>query len=388
MAYRIKGVVRIDDNGNFNAGILTAVNANVTGVVTATEFVGRISSEAITQQTAGDESDVTGADELLLYDQQTGQLLRVEVDEFVAGSGIGTIVTNFDNIVVAAGGSVTANLFYGGYFEGEGTVISGVSTLTGAVSLGSSLSVADGESIFLGDAGDLQITHSGANSLFIDNGTGNLIYRSGTQILQNRLGTKTSATFNSASSVDLSFNDDTKFRTANLGIQVAGVVTAISPTGVVTYYGDGSNLTDLPTPSLALDDLSDVSVPSPSNETVLRYNSLSSTWGSQSVSSLLLNASLDLLELSASSVTSSLIPSTSTTADLGTPIGLLGSYWYNLYVNTIQLEAGPTWTSGSGTPEGTVTASVGSLYTDTSGGTGSTLYVKESGTGNTGWVAK
>jgi hypothetical protein len=46
------------------------------------------------------------------------------------------------------------------------------------------------------------------------------------------------------------------------------------------------------------------------------------------------------------------------------------------------------WTSGSGTPEGVVTAPVGSLFTRTDGGAATTLYVKESGTGSTGWVAK
>lgn len=46
------------------------------------------------------------------------------------------------------------------------------------------------------------------------------------------------------------------------------------------------------------------------------------------------------------------------------------------------------WSSGAGSPEGVVQASVGSMYTRTDGGAGSTLYVKESGTGNTGWVAK
>jgi hypothetical protein len=49
---------------------------------------------------------------------------------------------------------------------------------------------------------------------------------------------------------------------------------------------------------------------------------------------------------------------------------------------------GVLWRSGAGTPEGAVTAPVGSLYTRTDGGLLSTLYVKESGTGNTGWVAK
>jgi hypothetical protein len=43
---------------------------------------------------------------------------------------------------------------------------------------------------------------------------------------------------------------------------------------------------------------------------------------------------------------------------------------------------------GAGSPEGAVTAAVGSTYTRTDGGAGTTLYVKETGTGNTGWVAK
>lgn len=43
---------------------------------------------------------------------------------------------------------------------------------------------------------------------------------------------------------------------------------------------------------------------------------------------------------------------------------------------------------GDGSPEGVVTAPVGSLWLRANGGAGTTLYVKESGTGNTGWVAK
>lgn len=48
----------------------------------------------------------------------------------------------------------------------------------------------------------------------------------------------------------------------------------------------------------------------------------------------------------------------------------------------------PIWTSGTGTPEGVVTAPVGSLFTRTDGGAATTLYVKETGSGNTGWVGK
>jgi hypothetical protein len=50
--------------------------------------------------------------------------------------------------------------------------------------------------------------------------------------------------------------------------------------------------------------------------------------------------------------------------------------------------AGNYLTSGTGSPQGVITATVGSLYVRTDGGANTTLYVKESGTGNTGWVAK
>lgn len=44
--------------------------------------------------------------------------------------------------------------------------------------------------------------------------------------------------------------------------------------------------------------------------------------------------------------------------------------------------------TGTGSPESSVTAPPGTLYLNLSGGAGTTLYVKESGTGSTGWVAK
>jgi hypothetical protein len=64
----------------------------------------------------------------------------------------------------------------------------------------------------------------------------------------------------------------------------------------------------------------------------------------------------------------------------------------NLVIGTagkgISLPGGITWTSGAGSPEAVVTAPVGSLYSRSDGGAGTSLYVKESGSGNTGWVGK
>lgn len=48
----------------------------------------------------------------------------------------------------------------------------------------------------------------------------------------------------------------------------------------------------------------------------------------------------------------------------------------------------PLLTQGTGSPEGVVTAVRGSLYMRTDGGAGTSLYVKESGVSNTGWVGK
>lgn len=46
---------------------------------------------------------------------------------------------------------------------------------------------------------------------------------------------------------------------------------------------------------------------------------------------------------------------------------------------------GPLWVAGTATPEAAVTAPIGSMFSRTDGSSNTTLYVKEAGTGNTGW---
>lgn len=50
-------------------------------------------------------------------------------------------------------------------------------------------------------------------------------------------------------------------------------------------------------------------------------------------------------------------------------------------------QAGNDTFSGTGSPEGAVTAGIGTLYLRTDGGSNTVLYVKEVGTGSTGWKA-
>ena len=77
----------------------------------------------------------------------------------------------------------------------------------------------------------------------------------------------------------------------------------------------------------------------------------------------------------------------------------IGSQGNNAYVGApngflvlnamgIEFSGGVRSIGGAGSPEGNVVAPVGSRYYRTDGGAGSSFYVKESGTGNTGWVAK
>lgn len=60
----------------------------------------------------------------------------------------------------------------------------------------------------------------------------------------------------------------------------------------------------------------------------------------------------------------------------------------NIGLRENRLDGDIKFNIGTGSPEGAVVAAVGSLYLRSNGGANTTLYVKESGTGNTGWVAK
>ena len=76
---------------------------------------------------------------------------------------------------------------------------------------------------------------------------------------------------------------------------------------------------------------------------------------------------------------------------------ILGQYGSDGYLKFLRFESlediyqftgGQIIKTGTGSPGGAVAAPVGSLFLRTDGGAGTVLYVKESGTGNTGWVAK
>lgn len=83
-------------------------------------------------------------------------------------------------------------------------------------------------------------------------------------------------------------------------------------------------------------------------------------------------------------IESSVLPNVASAYDIGSA----AAPFRNIYANSVALPGGITWTKGTGSPEGVVTAPIGSLYSNISGGATTTLYVKTSGAGNTGWTAK
>lgn len=83
--------------------------------------------------------------------------------------------------------------------------------------------------------------------------------------------------------------------------------------------------------------------------------------------------------------TTNLRAATDNAIDLGTSSQRFKDvYAYRTILGTAAIQI----LTGAGTPEAAVTAPVGSLFLRSDGGASTTLYVKQNGTGNTGWVAK
>lgn len=65
----------------------------------------------------------------------------------------------------------------------------------------------------------------------------------------------------------------------------------------------------------------------------------------------------------------------------------ISAFWQTMYPIKVQGTDCAIY-SGAGSPEGVVTANPGSIYLNSSGGAGTSIFVKQSGISNTGWVGK
>ena len=270
MAYRIKGVIRLSDDGDANLGIVTATNVDVgVGSVTAADLYGKVSKEAITDQTAGDDTNITGADELLIYDLQTDSPTRVSVDDFVAGSGIGTIVSDFthvdSNSLVVTGLSTLGGIEVGAgiitaasgsgivTFYGDGSNLEGIVTTPTIVSTTQPTTRGNGDPLQEGDLWfDSSSTGTGNlrqytyyNSQWVDSNPANAIPSMG---FSGETGTGSIALADDTFNIVGDDNIDTDATTSTqLTISLKDDVAIAGSMTANRYYGDGSFLSGIGT---------------------------------------------------------------------------------------------------------------------------------------------
>ena len=200
--------------GNPNIGVsqLTAANITSSGVITSTGFV-------------GDGSGLTG-----ITASGSGVVIKD------GGTTVGTAGTiDFGanlSVSPASAGVVTVTGGAGsGGIDGISTTgtstfndlvatqlnVSGLSTLTGNISVGGSIFVPDNKKLFFGAGNDLTIWHDGNNSHITDTGTGALV-------------------LDCDSGLQVKWGGSTKLEASSGGLIVTGVVTATK------FIGDGSGL--------------------------------------------------------------------------------------------------------------------------------------------------
>jgi hypothetical protein len=108
------------------------------------------------------------------------------------------------------------------FYEDTGTT----AKLTWSAS-GETLNFADNAKAVFGAGSDLQIYHDGSNSYIVDAGTGDLYFRSASNLyIGNAAGTQSYITAADGGAVDLRYNGSAKLATTSTGIDVTGTITA------------------------------------------------------------------------------------------------------------------------------------------------------------------
>jgi hypothetical protein len=177
------------------------------------------------------------------------------------GSGLGTSPAQPINVgtgvtIDGNSGIITANSFSGSGanltgiavtddVSTNGLVVLGISTLAGATLSGVTtfqdhVHLGDNDKLKLGDSEIFEIFTTGTNSIIKENGSGNLKILGTNIIFKNNTDSKVYADFNNGGSVELYYDGSKKFETTGAGVTITGIATADF------FYGDGSNLTNLP----------------------------------------------------------------------------------------------------------------------------------------------
>jgi len=298
VAYKAFNVGNVETaGGNFSVGnqltvvgTTTATSAYYTGVVTASSFsgdgsalTGVASTDNIITSTAStftgavnitgaaggnllNVSGITTVGILTVYD--TTQSTSASTGGLVVHGGVGIAKSLFVDGNVTIGGTLTYEdmtntdtLGFGTFRKGIEVQGAGSTTttlnVTGIATIGLGLTLADNVRAKFGNAGDLEIYHTGSESHIQETGTGGLLLNSSVTTIKNAGDSETIARFSENGGVDLYFDNSLKFATHNTGVKVTGIatissdafvgsaITMYASSGIVSataFYGDGSNL--------------------------------------------------------------------------------------------------------------------------------------------------
>ena len=179
-------------------------------------------------QNAGSGQLQIRSDEIRLLNQATDENYAFFRDD-------GAVELYYDNVkrFETSGIGITVT----GQLDSTTLNVSGVSTLTGNVSFGSSALFGDGDTILMGDGDDLQIFHSGVTGN-IKNTTGTLILQSSTVRIQDSGSSETA--FSASDGVtQLYYKNSKKFETNGVGVTVYNQLDAtdLNISGVSTFTG-------------------------------------------------------------------------------------------------------------------------------------------------------
>jgi|ETNmetMinimDraft_29_1059903.scaffolds.fasta_scaffold00223_3 hypothetical protein len=199
--------------------IVTGYNSGESGTPASISEVFVVSDGSGAYVSHGPDVSTKGTGQLTFTAALSGTTVTLSAASTSGGS---TTVNAYRTHIkrVAAGASTSLQVL-----TTNAQTISGAKTHTGHVTLNDSVKLK------VGTGGDLEIYHDGNNSYIDDAGTGTIFYRSGTQTFMNAAGTKTMATFNAATSVDLNYNNNTKFQTTNTGVSLTGVMAMAVESG-------------------------------------------------------------------------------------------------------------------------------------------------------------
>jgi hypothetical protein len=101
-------------------------------------------------------------------------------------------------------------------------IVSGSDAILNTITGSGGIHLPDHAELRIGDSNDFRFYHDSNHSYIKDAVGGHIRYRAGTQTFQNGAGSKTMAVFNGANSVDLNYNNSTKFQTTNTGVSITG----------------------------------------------------------------------------------------------------------------------------------------------------------------------